>query len=76
MRDTVLSVSGSLNLKMGGRAVLPPLSAEERLGMWDKDDWPESLDPAPAQPPQRIHLCQAPVSVSDVQDLRCPGSFD
>ena len=46
MRDTVLSVSGSLNLKMGGRAVLPPLSAEERLGMWDKDDWPESLDPA------------------------------
>ena len=46
MRDTVLSVSGALNLKMGGRAVLPPLSAEERLGMWDKNDWPESLDPA------------------------------
>ena len=46
MRDTVLSVSGALNLKMGGRAVLPPLSAEERLGMWDEDDWPESLDPA------------------------------
>ena len=46
MRDTVLSVSGALNLKMGGRAVLPPLSAEERLGMWDANDWPESLDPA------------------------------
>ena len=46
LRDAVLAVSGSLNLKKGGRPVLPPLSAEERLGMWDKDDWPESLDPA------------------------------
>ena len=45
LRDAVLAVSGTLNLKMGGRPVLPPLSAEERLGMWDKSDWPESLDP-------------------------------
>ena len=30
---------------MGGRPVLPPLSAEARLGMWDRNDWPESLDP-------------------------------
>ena len=46
LRDAVLAVAGTLNLKMGGRPVLPPLSEEERLGMWDKDDWPESLDPA------------------------------
>ncbi len=46
LRDAVLAVAGILNLKMGGRPVLPPLSEEERLGMWDKDDWPESLDPA------------------------------
>ncbi len=46
LRDAVLAVSGRLNLKMGGRPVLPPLSEEERLGMWDKGDWPESLDPA------------------------------
>ena len=46
IRDAVLSVSGKLNTQMGGRPVLPPLSKEERLGMWDKDDWPESLDPA------------------------------
>ena len=45
LRDAVLSVSGELNLKMGGRPVLPPLSAEARLGMWDRNDWPESLDP-------------------------------
>ena len=44
LRDAVLAVSGSLNLKMGGRPVLPPLSKEERLGMWDHSDWPESLD--------------------------------
>ncbi len=46
MRDAVLAVAGTLNTKMGGRPVLPPLSAEERLGMWDRDDWPESLDPS------------------------------
>ena len=46
LRDAVLAVSGELNLKTGGRPVLPPLSAEARLGMWDRNDWPESLDPA------------------------------
>ena len=44
LRDAVLAVAGTLNPKSGGRPVLPPLSREERLGMWDKDDWPESLD--------------------------------
>lgn len=46
LRDAVLAVAGTLNLKMGGRPVLPPLSEEERLGMWDKDDWPTTLDPS------------------------------
>ncbi len=46
LRDAVLAVAGALNPKMGGRPVLPPLSDEERLGMWDRSDWPESLDPA------------------------------
>ena len=46
LRDAVLAVAGTLNPKTGGRPVLPPLSEEERLGMWDRDDWPESLDPA------------------------------
>ena len=45
LRDAVLAVSGQLNLKMGGRPVRPPLSDEERLGMWDRDDWPATLDP-------------------------------
>ena len=45
LRDSVLEVSGTMNWKSGGRPVLPPLSEEERLGMWDADDWPESLNP-------------------------------
>ncbi len=46
LRDAVLLVAGTLNPKMGGRPVLPPLSEEERLGMWNLDAWPESLNPA------------------------------
>jgi hypothetical protein len=44
MRDSVLAVAGSLNLKMGGRPVIPPLSADEMQGMWSKDQWPVALD--------------------------------
>ena len=45
LRDNVLAVSGALNTKMGGRPVVPPLSAEEMRGMWSKAQWPVSLDP-------------------------------
>jgi cytochrome c553 len=45
LRDFVLAVSGSLNLAMGGRPVVPPLSAEEQLGMWAPEQWPVALDP-------------------------------
>ena len=45
MRDSVLAVSGSLNLKMGGRPVVPPLSSDEMQGMWSLDQWPVALDP-------------------------------
>jgi hypothetical protein len=33
IRDAVLQASGSLNLKMGGRPVVPPLAKEELYGM-------------------------------------------
>ncbi len=33
VRDAVLAASGSLNLKMGGRPVVPPLAVEELYGM-------------------------------------------
>ena len=46
LRDNVLAVSGALNLKMGGRSVVPALTSEEMRGMWNKDQWPVSLDPA------------------------------
>ena len=45
LRDAVLAASGALNLKMGGRPVIPPLTAEEYTGLWARDQWPESLDP-------------------------------
>ena len=45
LRDSVLAVSGTINWEMGrGGLFCRPLSQEERLGMWDVDDWPESLD--------------------------------
>jgi hypothetical protein len=44
LRDSVLETSGSLNLKMGGRPVIPPLTAEEYTGLWARNQWPESLD--------------------------------
>lgn len=45
LRDSVLSVAGTLNLEMGGKPVIPPLSQEEQGGLWSKDQWPVSLDP-------------------------------
>lgn len=41
--DTIHSVAGTLNLKMGGRPVLPPLAAEE---LTDKAQWIVSADPS------------------------------
>jgi hypothetical protein len=46
LRDSVLSVAGVLNLKTGGRPVIPPLTKEELAGMWAPKQWPVSLDPA------------------------------
>jgi hypothetical protein len=40
--DAVHSVAGTLNLKMGGRPVMPPLTPEE---LTDKANWVASADP-------------------------------
>ncbi len=45
VRDWALAVAGNLNFKMGGRPVIPPLSQEEKSGLWSSDQWPVSLDP-------------------------------
>jgi len=45
LRDNVLAASGALNLKMGGRSVVPAITSEEMRGMWNTDQWPVSLDP-------------------------------
>jgi cytochrome c553 len=46
LRDSVLCVAGVLNLKMGGRPAIPPLTKQELAGMWAPSQWPVSLDPA------------------------------
>ncbi len=45
LRDSILAASGKLNLKMGGRPVVPPLSEDEMQGIWSTAQWPVSLDP-------------------------------
>jgi len=46
LRDTILAVAGTLNLKMGGVGVIPPLSSEEILAARMPRLWPENPDPA------------------------------
>jgi hypothetical protein len=45
IRDTVLAVAGTLNLKMGGVGVIPPLTKEEILAARMPDLWPANPDP-------------------------------
>ena len=46
IRDTILAVAGSLNLKMGGAGVIPPLTKEEILAARMPHLWPAHPDPA------------------------------
>jgi hypothetical protein len=46
LRDSILAVSGALNLKMGGVGVIPPLSREEILAARMPNLWPTNPDPA------------------------------
>jgi hypothetical protein len=44
VRDAILAAAGTLNTKMGGPPVVPPLTAEEMEGMWNPGQWPVTLD--------------------------------
>jgi len=46
IRDTVLAVAGTLNTKMGGVGVIPPLTKEEILAARMPELWPINPDPA------------------------------
>ena len=46
LRDSILSVAGVLNLKMGGVGVIPPLTREEILAARMPQLWPANPDPA------------------------------
>jgi hypothetical protein len=48
IRDSILSVSGNLNLEMHGPAIAPPLSDEEMEGNKDDYKWPATVRPAQA----------------------------
>src|SRR6266853_4433337 len=45
IRDTILAVAGTLNLKMGGVGVIPPLTGEEILAARMPQLWPANPDP-------------------------------
>jgi hypothetical protein len=46
LRDSILAVAGTLNLKMGGVGVIPPLTHEEILAARFPNLWPANPDPA------------------------------
>jgi hypothetical protein len=46
IRDNVLAVAGTLNLKMGGVGIIPPLTKEEILAARMPELWPANPDPA------------------------------
>ncbi len=46
IRDNVLAIAGTLNLKMGGVGIIPPLTKEEILAARMPDLWPANPDPA------------------------------
>jgi len=46
IRDSVLAVAGTLNTKMGGVGVIPPLSKEEILAARMPHLWPANPDPS------------------------------
>jgi len=46
LRDTILAVAGTLNLKMGGVGVIPPLTSEEIVAARMPHLWPENPNPA------------------------------
>ena len=43
--DSVHTVAGTINLKMGGRPVVPPLAEDEIAALREKWQWPVSGDP-------------------------------
>jgi len=46
IRDSILAVAGTLNLKMGGVGIIPPLTREEILAARMPYLWPANPDPA------------------------------
>ena len=44
--DAVHATAGTINLKMGGRPVVPPLAEDEIASLRDSFRWPVSADPA------------------------------
>ncbi|MFN8009700.1 MAG: DUF1553 domain-containing protein, partial [Terriglobia bacterium] len=47
--DAMHAISGTLNLKMGGRAVAPPLAEDEMNALGSLWQWPVSADPTEHQ---------------------------
>jgi hypothetical protein len=74
IRDAMLQASGGLNLKMGGRPVVPPVAREELFGLSQNPDnmWIVTADPE-EQRSQCVPLRPPYLSTGDVRELRCAG---
>lgn len=53
LRDSVLQVTGSLNLKMGGAPIVPPLESEELFGIIGKPENAWMVTPEPSEHTRR-----------------------
>ena len=70
LRDSILAVSGKLNLEMGGPGIKPRIRAE-LLPASQRNKWPQLEKEGPARvAPQRLYLCQAAVTHADDGALR------
>ena len=68
IRDGMLQAPGALNLKMGGRPVVPPVDKEELYGLSQNRDnmWIVTANRRGAKAPKHLHVVAANVPAGDV----------
>ena len=76
LRDSILAVAGTLNLKMGGVGVIPPLTQRRDPGRAFPESLARQSRSGRAQPPQRLPADEAIVDAAAAADLRRAGHGD
>ena len=73
MRDAMLACAGTLNLKMGGAPVIPPLAPDEVNALGDVSQWPVTLDPAESLRRSVYMYVKRSFPLTDARHVRCAG---